>query len=420
MRCRLALILFCTGLIAGELQAENPGNFTFRAGVGYDFISQEYYLDSARYDPDSTINIALLKRDYLDDKKGLLYLKYHPDNGGRQNLEIGWEQTPDIYRALGWGHFTVSGSRSRLESDFHFERKNRIDGASEAGEEFLVADGRLAWRQNWSDKVESKTRIFGETVSFDSTGGLLYDYTRFGGDLTVNISNRRFDTWSVTGGIEKRIVRDSAVLDYFIWRGSGNYLGSLGSVFLSAQVGLEWKKYNWDDDRDNYLFYSGDFYARIPLGTTLFLRPSGIFEYFNFEIEDYFSNDYYRLRPALVLEKELGSLTLSAGPKAEFFSVRTDYDDDDFFEAGLSAGADYYGAERLFLIFENQLGKRHYTNRPEFYSDFWYDRLSLIGNLKIWRALSFELLFSGEWEWHEIAADDARLYLISSRLTCTF
>ena len=117
---RTSFIIIAIFLIAGEVKTEDPGNFIARAGLGYDFISQEYYLDTARYDPDSVLTATLLKKDYLDDKKGLLYMKYSLDANSWRSIEAGWEQTDEIYRAFGWGRYRLVSpyDQSRLQSPF--------------------------------------------------------------------------------------------------------------------------------------------------------------------------------------------------------------------------------------------------------------------------------------------------------------
>ena len=74
-------LLVCLIFVAGIVRADSSGVFNIRTGVGYDFISQEYFSDSARYAfGDSTLKSALLIKDFLDDKKGFVFLKYNKGN----------------------------------------------------------------------------------------------------------------------------------------------------------------------------------------------------------------------------------------------------------------------------------------------------------------------------------------------------
>ena len=60
-------------VFAGITARSDPGDFSIRFGLDYDFVSQEYFTSSSRYDtsltadPDLT-DVALLSKDYLDDK----------------------------------------------------------------------------------------------------------------------------------------------------------------------------------------------------------------------------------------------------------------------------------------------------------------------------------------------------------------
>jgi hypothetical protein len=71
-------------------------------------------------------------------------------------------------------------------------------------------------------------------------------------------------------------------------------------------------------------------------------------------------------------------------------------------------------------MLENQLGHRNYLNNPDYNSDSIFDRITLIGTAWIFRALSVDILFSAEWEWHRVDSDDSRLYLLSAGLSYNF
>jgi hypothetical protein len=408
---------------AGIVRADNPGLFRARVGLGYDFVSQEYFTSDTTptSSPDQLLEATLLRKDYLDDKKGLVHLTFDPKRNGQYILEAGWEQTPDVYRGLGRGHLAVGGSDSRLEADLNLEIKGRYRGESEVGEDVSVINAKAAYNRRLSPSLESRIRILAERVDFDSAGSLVYDYDRIGGEVGLSVLSRDFNSALFSMGVEKRSVPDSSWLDYLSVRASLGYFGNLSDAFVSADLTIENKDFEAPEDRDDYTLTTLSANLRIPAGEAFYLRPDLSLEYFDFEIDNLINNDYLLARGGLLFGWDLGRLSASFGPRIELLSIETDFEgDDDYSELMAQAGADLMYSDRAFVLFENQIGKRDYRHKTEYYSDFIFDRMSLIGSLKIFRSLSFDLLFSAEWEWHEIDSDNNRLYLLSAGLNYSF
>ncbi|MEW5923715.1 MAG: hypothetical protein AB1746_06985 [Candidatus Zixiibacteriota bacterium] len=419
----LILMLNLAGIAAAD---GDPGDFSIRFGMGYDFVSQEYFTSSSRYDtslspdPDLT-DITLLSKDYLDDKKGLVYVTLNPRNEGRYILETGWEQTPDILRALGRGHLTVGGKDSRLESDFDFEIKRRCRGDAEIGEDLSVLKGKTKYIRRLSEQVESSLRIYGENVAFDSTSSLVYNYSRFGGELGFSIFTRNFNSIFFNAGVETRDVPDSSQLNFLQLRGSLGYFGSLGGSQISADLTIENKDYDSPDNRDDYLLITLYGNAKVPASENIFVRPLGNLEYFDFRSDEFINRDYLLARGGLLVGRDYSRISLALGPKFQLHSISSDYEgDDDYLEYMAFGSIDFFYSDRILCLIENQAGRRGYQNDPVYYSDFTFNRLSLIGSFKLLGTLNLDLLFSAEWEWHEIESDDSRLYLLSSGLSYTF
>ncbi len=414
-------------IFVGVSRADDSGDFSFRVGMGYDFVSQEYFISSSRYDtslipdPDAAASSILLEKDYLDDKKGLAYLKFNAGGEGRQLFEVGWEQTPDIFRAVGRGHFTLGRRENMLEGDFNIEFKERYRGAADEGEDLSVVEGWARYRRKLSTSTESIIRVRGETVAFDSTGELVYNYSKIGVETGFNIFAGNFNLFYIQAGLEKRFVPDSGQLDFIQIRADLGYSGAFLGGQLSSELALENKNYNQPDDRDDYTLVTFYNNLRLALGESYFLKPELNLEKFNFSVQDFISDDYLLGRAGIILGRQFKDLSVSLGPKVELLSVENNLEsNDDYLEYYAQAGIDFYHLNGVFLLFENQLGTRNYNNETVYYSDFTFDRISLIGNLKIVSSLNFNILLSAEWEWHDISSDDSRLYLLSSSLTYNF
>jgi hypothetical protein len=401
--------------------ADPPGDFHLRAGLGYDFVSQEYFLDSVRHTgSDSALISTLLKKDYLDDKKGLAYFKYDPHLKGKYMLEGGWEQTPEVFRGIGNGHILVAGDKNRLEASGHFEAKRRFKGIPDIGEELTAWDGRISLARKFSKSLQVKARGFGETINFDSTGSLIFDYHRWRGDVGIDFFTPNYSNFYLICGAERRDVPDSTDLGYNAVRGVVGFMGYFLGSDLSTEFSLESKKFGGSQNPNDYSLYSFYSNSRIPLGQVYYFKPDISLDYFNYRNDQAVNFDYLLGRGTLAVGRELGNVSLYGGPRLELLSVYSAISGENYLEYGLAVNLDYYLTRKLFLLFENQIGRRSYENAASFYTSFNFERLSLIGNLKVWRYLTFDILFSGEWEWHTVHSDDTRLFLLSTSLTYSF
>jgi hypothetical protein len=75
---------------------------------------------------------------------------------------------------------------------------------------------------------------------------------------------------------------------------------------------------------------------------------------------------------------------------------------------------------RVFLSAESVIGYRDLKDNDELLTDYTYERISLIGDIKLVGGLSLNMLLSAEWEWHRIATNDSETYLLASSLMYSF
>lgn len=409
-------------IFAGVARSDDSGDFSIRAGIGYDFISQEYFYDSLRFDGGlDSVKLNLLKREYLDDKKGLVYFKYAPSEYGHSLAEIGWEQTPENFRAVGWGKLRTGNDTLALLAESRLEIKKRYDGPAEPGEDLGVFSGRLGVNVRLSDRIRAQATAYLEKVVFDSLDSYIYNYHRFGGKWDFSWFSANYDNVFGTLGFEKRTVPDSAFLDYNLLRGGLGYMGSFIGGRLSTEAALEFKNYAAPEDQNDYWYLTASMRQRQPVAGKVNILAKANLEYFNYKSSEFINDDYALAETDLLAEWTTGDLTFAVGPGFEIMSLESGFDDDnDYLEYRLNAEIDYYSYGQVMLLFENEIGRRSYPNQPEFYSDFTFERVSLIGNVAIWKALALDIIFSSEWQWHALDADDNRIYLLSSSLTFTF
>lgn len=419
-------VVLLTALNAGIVLADSSGVFGIRSGIGYDYISQEYFLDSLRLaGEDSLVTATLLKRQYLDDKKAFLYFSMDNrlplDGSDSYYLEAGWEQTDEIMRGVAHASYGASSQKNRFNAELDLDLKKRYRGETSPGEEVTVLDSRLKYSRGLSEKTSAGLTLYGEGVWFDSATSFVYDYNRIGLTAGLDLLSDNFNAISVSLTGELRNVPDSSDLDYKLVRGNVGFLGSLLNAYGSANLALEYRNYRLPGNLDDYFLAS--FYAAAdwPLSRNYYLSVNPDLEIFDYSSNDFVNSDYFLGRLDLLLKRSLGPVTLSAGPAGELYSVSTEFiEDDDYYELGAKVGMDYVGLGGSIILLENQVGFRNYKTAQIYTSDFTFDRLTLIGSARIWDGLSFDLFLSAEWEWHQIDSDDNRIYLITTSVSYTF
>ncbi len=425
---RLAVLLFLI-LWADSWGGDTLSRFGVRAGLGYDYISQEYFLDSLRFSgEDSSVTAALLTSDYLDDKKGFIFLEF--DNRSLRekeldyNFEIGWEQTASVYRAIGQGFFALGKESDRLESEFSFETKQRYSGKAALGEELNRLQGSLKYRRKFSPDLQTHFKLYGENIAFDSTGTYLYNYSRLGARAGLDILTDNLNSIYFNVAYEHRLVPDSNDLNFNLVRSTLGFAGNLGSGQLSAESSFEFKDYQFPENRDDYYLGSARIDYDYPLGGKYSLITGLNTEYFNYRFDDFIGSDHLLIRLEMLLERESGDMNQVAvrvGPVAEILKINSPYDEsDDYVEFAGKMGVDIMGLAGLLILLENQTGYRAYRVDPFYTSDFAFDRLTVIGSLGLIKPLTLDIFFSAEWEWHRIQSDDNRIYLIAASLACAF
>ena len=306
---RLISLTLCLFIInAGTVFADSSGGFNLRAGIGYDYVSQEYFLesDSTYLNPDSSLQSALLKKDYLDDKKGFLFFGYSSEtkkqNNLRQNYEIGWEQTDELFRILGSARIDKKWQKSSLEGSFRLETKENYKGAADPGEELTIINSHLNYRFQLSNNTDLRSRVYMESVNFDTVETYIYNYSRYGIELGFGLFTNDFNSISLNSAIEIRDVPDSNRLDYTLFRGNLGYFGTVLGAYATIDFGLESRNYGHPDSRDDYLLLNVNSDIKIPLDKNNFLTAKQNVEY---EIGNLISDSIINTRQIIIVSQKI-------------------------------------------------------------------------------------------------------------------
>ncbi len=420
-------VVLCLVLAFGLGAPILAADLSLRAGLGYDFLSQQYFLDSVYYDgADSTLTEWALKSTYLDDVKGQVTAFIHPLADRSLELQTSLEQTADYLRLKLISNWDLRPGRMRLDIDNEFEWRNRFDPTSQFGDSYLFGYSRVKAAYPTSKSVSLISQARFEGVDFRSGLSTSFDYVRLGGKLGLEKSFPDFSFADFSLTVSGRSVPDSSVMDYSSLGAEGSFFGFLPIGNLDFSARYEFKNYNRPDQQDDQHRFEMYAHNRLGLSDRWFSRQDIDLEGVVYSVGDWINADYLRVGGSVMGGMEVGALSLAAGPDVELLTEKRlsgdslAFDGEDYFESGLKVDLDYIAAGGVFASVESTTGYRDLKYENSFQTGFVYERVYLIGDIKIFSVLNLSVLFSAEWEWHSQRKDNSELYLLSSSLTYAF
>lgn len=419
-----AAVILVTAALLLVTDSAKSKTWSLKVGTGYEFISQEYFFDSlVDVGADSLLSNWALETIYLDDFRARIALDYRPREGAQETLlGASFEQSSEFIRARARSLIRSNLGESRLKFDGELESRSRYRGVSEFGENYIRGYGKIRITSPISNSVSWSSQMTLDGVQFQDPSSYQYNYTRIGGSLEFERLFPDFSFATVSASLQARIVPDTSELSYVNTGLELSYYGFYDQGNLDFSARLERKNYRQDDDQDDHYRFDLSGHNRTGLGGFWFARQEMDFELVAFSPEDPVNFDYTRFGLGASFGLEFGGTTLALGPAIERLAEeKAELEgNENYWEYGAVFGFDYIDAGRAFVSTQSDLGLRELGSESEFQSGFIYYRLTTLGDIAIASALSFNLLFSAEWEWHDASEENSRLYLFTSSLTYTF
>ncbi len=417
------IIAFVLVIVLGNSSRLIAAGLYFEAGLGYDFLSQRYFLEEIQQvDSDSILVDWELRSTYLDDLKGLAALNYHSTNSNKVRFRSSYEQTADFLRLKISSDLKFRPGKNRLDFYSDFEWRNNWDSSSEFGNSYIFGSIRSKFKKPISNSVSAMIQLKTEKVKFESNSESSFDYLRISG---YGGFEKKFDNFSFLDlklFFSYRKVPDSTILDYNSLGIEGTFFGTLPSGNLDLISRWEIKNYNKSDNQDDYS--RGELIARnkLRINSLWIMRQEFDLELMLYDDMELISNDYFRLNMLFLGGLDWINFSLSAGPEIEILKEKanTDFDPEDYFESGFRIDMDYLNPTGILISFESTFGTRKFDFESDLQTDFLFERVSLINDFNITKALNLNFLFSAEWEWHDDKEDNSELYLLSSSLIYRF
>jgi len=415
---RVALISL---LLSAPATAGAIDHMTVRAALAYDFISQEYFVDSIANAGDELA--YALKTNYLDDLKGRLGLVITPYDDNRLTLSPTYEQTADFFRLRFRSDYSGEIDRGKLYINSELDWKARYADSAESGLPYRYGYFRAKYKLPVDLRWSSHLQLMAEGVDFDTVAAGSRDYYRLSGKLGVGYQGDDFSFGQFSFFVSGRKVPDSTEMNYFSYGIETDYFAPLGgSGDLSLTGRLEEKNYNQPDDEDDQVRLELTGNGQIGISNNLISRQEIEIDIVAYATPDAVNRNYQRYQLALLGGYESGLGSFGLGPAFELFKEQQfeDIETEDYFESGVKVTFDLISPGRLFGSIESETGYRNLKYENDFQSNFSFERLNLIGDAKIWNGISANLLLSAEWEWHKSNFENSKIYLVSSSLTYSF
>ncbi|MBD3257903.1 hypothetical protein GF377_05680 [candidate division GN15 bacterium] len=397
-----------------------------KAGLGYEFLSQEFFVDSLdEAGADSLAIITSNKTTYLDDLKAQFSLRWRPRDDRKLEFRADYDQTPDVIRLRLANYFRPTWGKVKVDWQGELDVRHGYGDEADATDSYLYGQGRAKFMLPIATRSTLFWRLRGDFVQFDSVAAPSFNHWRLGGETGYLLYFGDFSSWSTSGFLLGRSVPDSTPANYLSYGLESSMLAFYGpGNELDIYARLEVKDYNQPLEEDDYVRLEGNIRHKMRLGRLFFFRQDFESEALIFDKSDAYTSNYARYRLNLLLGIELTQMTAALGPHLELQDEDTIDDEfaigESYLESGIQAELDYIDADWVFASVESVFGYRNLREETDFLTSFTFERLSLLADIRFWDRVSLTALVSAEWEWHDDPEENSRLILLSTGVYYTF
>ncbi len=418
----LALIF---SLTQSKTFAQEGSAFRFSFGLGYDNISEKYYL--VHYDtisvPSESLEALRRATEEIEEQKVLLELDLNKSLADhsrfliQNRFSLSSLYVRDILRLEWQTDWLTLADEAELRT---IRDKDKVTYQSD----FLTNSLDVKLRASPSPGTSLTLRNNLEYTEYKDKSPYVYDYylNRTTLELDRDVSEDGF--FRLSYQLSKRNVPDSASINYaghFVDLSFDKYFG--WETLLQVENELERKTFNKPQGQDD--FWQNRFTLaldrKIRERTKLLFRNE--FEVLGYDAEDEINFGYLENQFSGLVQFELqDGLVIAGGPEwTSFFSLRSAYRDYDYRQPSWVASLDLMRTVSFWTSLEDKFGKRDYRSDDNpFYTDYLFNQLTLFLTADLNPHMGFNLMLSVDSEWHDSRQDDLTVFLISSELTYRF
>ncbi len=312
----------------------------------------------------------------------------------------------------------IDASRRRIDASSDFRFPNTLSRVQASVGARVRAGERM--RLDLTDRFEWVD--YAHRTEFD------VDYAR--NRITARVSRERDLTAWYAGALSlvTMSVPDSSDISYAALEPSLEvHAAGTGHRRLDAVATIARRRYPGGGTRSSFWSLLGSLEAEWPLSRRVGLAMENRTDVYRYDVSNDVYFDYAENRLHALVRVYLDeSTTLGAG--ASWGTLRTDASPDDpYTEFGGVFRVDHV-SPRLWVSFEYEPGRRRYDawdpnaslDALAVYSDYSYQRVSLVGSWRLSRSLDFNVFLDWQPEDHEREGDDATATLFASSLSWGF
>lgn len=420
MRVKILLLLIAAFYFSSTPSPKAASPFHFRAGVGYDYLSQEFFQDSlVASGADSSFVSFLLRNEYLNDPKGIFSVHYAPEKKPFE-ATLTYEQTHDRLRLTGAPNFRFMIGRTKLQVINELEWRDNVGGNFDESS-YLLGSSRAGINSPISNKLNLIIQASIDGVNFTSQQNDGIDYYRLGAKTGVSYSFSEMTFLEARFLAATRQVPDSLRLEYQSFGGDVSLFHFGENINFDLYGFVENKDYKADLEQDDLTHCDLSNRVQLNLSDHFF----GVIE-LDGELDLFHKNDPYNTNVGRVQTAVLGGLTGAIwsaviGPESEMLNqAGSSTAVEDYTEVGGRIDLEAISGDQFFISWRGSIGRRDVLHEDEIRSDFTYGRTNLIADFRLFGELRLNGLLSVDREWSDLPGGSGTTYIVSSSLLFDF
>ena len=421
---RLTLTILGCLTILSPFATTQAGSLDLSAGIGYDYFSQDYHLDSLTTD---TLEATLaLSSTYFDDLKGLIRLGYAP--GARRSMLLTGrvEQSANDLRFRGGFESSLKANRLKLVTELDYDLRSDLESPSDSSKSYWTGIARQRVYYSLGEQSRIKLEFKGDLTRFSHPDTYSRDYSRAGGRIGYEGGFGFYSSYSIDLFLTHREVPDSVAWNYENQgvEGALYWLRDKGETDIYGR--WENKDYNQPDNLDDFDRLEVSLNNQEQTGNWLTFKQLAALEKVSFAADDPLSFDFTKLTFSALAGYHGLDGSILGGVWTEWLqennleAADTLIGTQAYRELGLRVEADYMSLKWGYLSLVSTYGRRTLTGEVPIESDFTFSRSDLIADVPIWKGMKGSLLLGTEWEWHTNESEDIRVILFSGGFNYSF
>lgn len=418
-----AFLLFC--LIQTPALAEETSLIKFSFGLGYDNVSERYYL--VHFDtigvPSESLEALRRAIEEIEEMKAILKFDLNKDFADHSRISVNNSFSfsslylRDILR-IEWDKDWLNlSNQAELKT---IQDKKKVTYQTD----YFTNNFDVKLKARLSPEISLRFRNNLEYTEYKEKSAYAYDYylNRTALELDKDISSDGFLHLSYQ--FSKRYVPDSTLINYdrhFLNLSLDKYFG--WATLLQLENELDRKTFKKPGGLDNFWEERFTFGLSKRVHDRVEFLFRNEFEVLSYDIEDEINFDYFENKFSVALEYELSDgLEIKGEPEwLVFSSLKRLYQDYNYNQLAFILSCDLSQSTDLWLSIEDKFGRRDYkSGENPFYTDYLLNQISLFLDGELNSHLGFNLMLSVDSEWHNSKGDNLTVFLISSELTYSF